>query len=942
MDIKINRNLYLQNEYQTKQNGTGAADCADTRRAVLERSADAFKQAAARCYDRNGKYGGERSSAEKDAEQAVSEELKSAAVMECIDTIKNLVTPEDYSQLEAWGLIPDEDNPEAFVSVYERIQIELAAFCDDYDISSLNISSEKMKSVLGSEGMANAAAMTKDISEAGEKLSDDAKKYILENELEPTLENVYKAVHSGTAMSAESSISEEDWQQLKNQVEKFFDTNGIENKSENIERAKWIISKNLPLNVENFTKLSALDEVDFGSESYREKLERNIAYTIYFGGEAMTADMTGRSFDTENIKEAVDTVQSAMDSDVDYILKNNRKLNIENLKLRIEERNRKQFENKKEENKDDAVIRNKILIEARAVLTSGSLFAMQKTGVNISYTEITVLVDMSVKRDNIFADNLFMLDGDKPTVEASELLTQTIHVMTGFAGIPVNVAGKIYSGQIEYTAQAVYNEGKLMMAKYSLAAERYETLGTQVRADLGDSIGKAFNNIDDILAEQEIEINDENRRAARILGYNSCEITKESVKAIDEIVDDLDSLVKNLTPRAAVYLIRNGINPLDTDIKELNNELVNINNMLGSSDDDGRYSEYLWKLEKNKNITKEERNAYVQLYRIIEHISRQDGRAAGAVAEAGQQMTLANLYSAVKTIKAGRVDRTVDDKTGLLDSGYSEDDLVSYMKNAAAMMDDDSLHGEYKYERMQQKLEAISQSQTMSEQELMRIVSGMEQVSVGNIYSAMVASDPHFYKMVQKLDDDKILKETDNIAHIWQSEDEISSEEQIVSSYMNLKVAAESENNETTYEMAVMRTDMRQAVSFMAGQAEKRSYYIPMEIGGDTTVVHMTFRQGNNSERGRISIYTQLDDGKISVLMCRQSEGYRIYAATDSAAIKEKLEMYMEEKVVVTASVTDGMWNDTAEEADAEVEETTYGELVRQAKSFLHNVLKNI
>lgn len=942
MDIKINGNVYLQNEYQTKQKETAAVDCTDTRRAVLERSAHAFKEAAARCYDRNGRYGEEKNSVDKEAEQTVSEELKATAVMDCIDTIKNLVTPEDYSELEAWGLIPDEDNPEAFVSVYERIQIELAAFCDDYDISSLNIDSEKMKSVLGSEAMASAAAMTKDISEAGDTLSDDAKKYLLENELDTTLENVYKAVHSGNVLSDKSSISEEDWQQLTRQVEKFFDTNGIENNSENIERAKWIISKNLPLNVENFTKLSALDEVDFGSESYTKKLEQNMAYTIYFGGDAMTADMTGRSFDTKNIKEAVDTVQNAMDSDVDYILKNNRKLNIENLKLRIEERSRKQFENKKEKNEDEAVIRNRILIEARAVLTSGSLFAMQKTGINISYTEITVLVDMSVERDNIFAENLFMLDGEKPAVEERELLAETIHVMTGFAGIPVNVAGKIYSGEIQYTAKAVYNEGKLMMAKYSLAAERYETLGTQVRADLGDSIKKAFNNIDDILAEQEIEINDENRRAARILGYNSNEITKESVKAIGEIVNELDNLVKNLTPRAAVYLIRNGINPLDTDIKELNNELVNINNMLESSHDDGKYSEYLWKLEKTGNITKEERNAYVQLYRVIEHISRQDGRAAGAVAEAGRQMNLANMYSAAKTIRAGKVDRTVDNETGLLESGYSEDDLVSYMKNAAAIMDDDSLHGQYKYERMQQKLEAIHQAQTMSEQELMRIVSGMEQVSVSNIYNVMVASDPHFYRMVQKLDDEKLQKAADNVAHIWQGDEETSSEEQIVSSYMNLKVAAEAENNETTYEMAVMRTDMRQAVSFIAEQAEKRSYYIPMEIGGDTTVVHMTLRQGNDSERGRISVYAQLADGKVSVLMCRQSEGYRIYAATDSADIKEKLEMYMEEKVVVTSLVTDGMWNDTSEDTDTSVGEATYGELVRQAKSFIHNVLKNI
>lgn len=940
MDVKINGNLYVQNDYNAKQRETVSSWDNSSRRAVLSRNADAFKQAAACSYDKKLIYNSQGMEAAKEAEQTVAEETKSAGMMECVDTLKSLVTPEDYSQLEAWGLIPDEDNPEAFVSVYERIQIELAAYCEDYNATGLNINKEKMKAVLGSESMANAVSRANDLSKTCGKLSDDTKKYILENNLEPTLKNVYKAVHSGKTAENAHVMDDSQWQQLTGQVEKFFEANGIENNCENIESAKWIISQNLPLNVDNFNKLTELNKVDFGSAEYMEQLSENISYTIYFGGDGFDADVTGKAFDMEAVREAVETVQSAMDEDVDYILKNNRKLNIENLKHRIEERKK---ENIQEEYYSER--KNKVLAEARAVLTAGSLFMMQKAGINITFTEITVLVDVSVNAENELADALFMLDGDKPAETDRQLLTHTVNVMAGFSQLPVGVAGKIYSGQISYTAEAVYTEGNLMMTRFRAAAETYETIGTQVRADLGDSISKAFRNIDDILTAEGIQADEESRRAARVLGYNAMEITAEAVAAVGNIVSQLDELTKNLTPRAAVHLIRKGINPLNTNIEELNKQLVIINDELSGEDDDMKYSEYLWKLEKSGNISNEERAAYIQLYRIIEHINRQDGRVAGAVSKAGQELTLANLYSAVKTLRAKSVDKKVDDSLGLLEKGYSQDALTTYMENAAKLMEDDSLHGQYKYERMQQKLDTILKENTLTEQELMRIVSGMENASVNNIYSAMLALDPHFYKMVNNLNDEKQSVALEKISKLWKDDtEEIPSEEQVVASYMNLKVATEAENQEETYERAVIRTDIRQAVSYMARQAESRSYYVPMEISGDTTMVHMTFKQGGTDGKGKISIYTETADGKISAFMTKTEESYSTFVATDSRELKNKLERLVEGTVVETDNVREDMWSDMSEAGDGSRNgtDTTYGELVRQAKSFIHNVLRNI
>lgn len=948
MDMKINGNLQLQNEYKINPKDMDNSKEIEQRSAVFSRNVDAFKKAfdssKGNIYSSKGEKFEDKTNSLQDN---MDNEMVSANMIECIDTLKSMVTPEDYSQLEEWGLVPDEDNPEAFVTVYERIQIELMAYSDEYNAPGVNVNSEKFKSVLGNEAAVNALKHAKDMKDSG-KISSEAKKYILENNLKPTLNNVYKALHTSKSISGAgvNQLSNEQWQQLKPQVESFFEKNGFENNSGNVENAKWIISNNLPLNVDNFTKLDELNQVDFSDEQFMSTLEENIGKAVSIGNEPMDVLVTGKDFDETTIKEAVETVQSAMDSDVDYILKNNRKLNIKNLKERIEERKKEDVDKSLYEKKEASVATNKILIEARAMLTQGSLFTMQRMGVNITYTEITVMMDITVESKNVLADNIFMLDGNKPSESDRNLLMETMDMMAGFNRLPIAVAGSVYSSSIEFTVSAVHREGSSLLERYKLAGESYEALGTSIRKDLGDNIKKAFRNVDELLSGEGIEVNDENRRVARVLGYNSIEITVETVQSMGNIVSQLDMVTKNLTPKAAVHLIRNGINPLNINIEELNAKLMEINAELTEDNSSEKYSEYLWKLEKNKSISKDERAAYIQLYRIMEHINREDGRAVGSVAKSGANLTLANLYSAVKTLRTGNIDKTIDDEFGLLESGYSEDDLTRFMENAASLMEDKQLHNEYKYERFMKKLDKVLDNETISEQELLRITSTMEKSSLNNIYNAMIALDNNFYKAMKNDLDEKTTSELQKIEDMWGSEEGEFEEEQAVAAYENLKRAAHLSGDIDSFERSLLKNNMINTFSYMAKQATNRSYYVPMEIAGEETVVHMTFKEGSAKEKGRITIFAETVSGKLSVLIKRKNEAYEVCAAVSNLTLKETLENYMDGKVVLSDKVSDGMWTESLSqmsyEETTENDETTYGELVREAKSFIHKVLKNI
>ena len=132
MDMKINGNLQIQNEYKSVSKDVNNSKELENRSVVFSRNVDAFKKVASsmesNIYSSSGACKDDTSN---QLQENIDSEFKSANMIKCIDTLKSMVTPEDYSQLEEWGLVPDEENPQSFVTVYERIQIELKAYCEE-------------------------------------------------------------------------------------------------------------------------------------------------------------------------------------------------------------------------------------------------------------------------------------------------------------------------------------------------------------------------------------------------------------------------------------------------------------------------------------------------------------------------------------------------------------------------------------------------------------------------------------------------------------------------------------------------------------------------------------------------------------------------------------------------------------------------------------------
>lgn len=93
-------------------------------------------------------------------------------------------------------------------------------------------------------------------------------------------------------------------------------------------------------------------------------------------------------------------------------------------------------------------------------------------------------------------------------------------------------------------------------------------MSTQVRTDLGDKLGNAVAaSTENILKELKLEDTQENRRAVRILAYNSMDITMERLERVKEIDAAVNNLFERLTPDIALEMIRAGSDVMNMDIK---------------------------------------------------------------------------------------------------------------------------------------------------------------------------------------------------------------------------------------------------------------------------------------------------------------------------------------------------------------------------------------
>ncbi len=521
-------------------------------------------------------------------------------------------------------------------------------------------------------------------------LSDGALKYMLDNELPPTIENVYKAEYSGSASYAAPAGGVGNYDAMETQIESVIEKAGLTVSDGTLSDAYFMLQNDIALTPENLSYLEELKNMDAPLD--RQKVLDAVTDAITEGNRPKDAMLIPGYSLKDQAENALHVVTAATEQDIKTVIGSGLELNVRNLAW-AETRNTQENAGKNDENVTDAaetvetvvtaeigdtdiafVTAKRKLEETRLAMTAQANYSLLKQGISIDTVPLAELVDELKNVENTYYKNLLEQGGAAATTENIKLFADTTDVVGSLKEMPAYTLG-IRNADLS-TLQGLHDAGSVLEQNLKRANESYETLMTVPRKDLGDSIQKAFRNVDDILADLDLETSESNERAVRILAYNNLDITQTAVAQMKEADAEVQRAFGNLSPAVVREMIKKGINPLDMDITELNRTAEEIKNSL---DDDGseRFSEYLWKLENNNAISEEERDAYIGIYRLLNQVEKTDGAVIGALVEQGAEVTMRNLLTGVRSLKHQNMDVTVDDTFGAVSELTGNDNSIT-------------------------------------------------------------------------------------------------------------------------------------------------------------------------------------------------------------------------------------------------------------------------
>lgn len=533
-----------------------------------------------------------------------------------------------------------------------------------------------------------ASAM--DMANVVPDMSDQAMQYLVDQELSPTIGNVYHAqyagssqkyndyvaqygsgyqssavMYEGTAAQSLSVDKESMWQEIEPQVENIIAEAGLEVDADTLEQAKWLFSNDLPVTKESLMELATLQQV---KEQYDPQQILEKVVNSYALGE----ELEGVLLSTENMSVAMQSVQAFLAEVEEQLQEMVPISDSEEMNVGLD---------------ISSITKRRQLEEVRLKMTVDAANRLSSKGVSLDVEHIEEIVKELREMEDAYYRSILQENGAADGKEQVELLKHTQDTVTALGRQPSYLLGATLSKRMEMTLEEMHEEGQVLQAKLDRAEQAYDTLMTRPDRELGDSIQKAFQNIPEILKDMKLNATEANVRAVKILAYNHMAITEDNVFRVKEYDAQVNQLLKDLHPAVTVELIKRNINPLESTITELDATICEIKDELGITEDE-KYSKYLYQLEQNHEISKEDRTTFINIYKLLNNVQKMNGAAVGYVLQTDRQMTLENLLAAVRTLKGGGVEAKAFDSTDMQDIKYSRSMLLSQLQDAFQKEDD--------------------------------------------------------------------------------------------------------------------------------------------------------------------------------------------------------------------------------------------------------------
>ncbi len=608
---------------------------------------------------------------EKAKETGQDEAGKEREAKEAAKEISRNLSAEEMKQLEMMGVDIDTANLSDIMGMVntmrgnahrqETKELMAKLTLGDGDTKNLAITGGDIKTVDGTtiEGISVSDVIVAEDKNQKDSffVSDNEFLYITKNNLPLDKSNLYKAHFSG--VKAENNLPDDIISKMMEQMEKVIGQAGYEVDETSISGAKLLINNDLPVTTDNIRKY-----MDFQQYVGRAPEEIDLAEEVVLNTDKLVKDRAEKLYhEVKNISpvDVFDMVsegrQPTIAATVKYVGETRASKSYDRHIAEVESQNSKDLK---------AITAMRQMEEIRLSMTTDVAAKLVKMDINIDTRELSKVVAMLKDMENKLIGDTLHQAGVPATKENINIYQETSVKVREISESSARIlAAPLVEG--EFTINNIHSSISTKVSENTFESVRrsYEAVGTAPRRDMGDSISKAFSNVDDILTEMSLPVNYENQRAVRILGYNSLSITEENINQVIWYDRQVNDMINGFYPEAVLGMIKDGINPMDVPIDELN-RIIQSKNYNEGVTEAKNFATFLRDMDNQGEITARERESYIGMYRVLEGLAKSGDREAGWIFANGSRLTVRNIVAAMRSSKSKGFNVEINEEFGML------------------------------------------------------------------------------------------------------------------------------------------------------------------------------------------------------------------------------------------------------------------------------------
>ena len=730
------------------------------------------------------------------------------------------------------------------------------------------------------------------------------------------------------------------FEEVRPQIEERLKADGLTASGSELDTARWLYQNEVPVTSENVSRVDTVNELrEMDTETLLSRLVSEMEDGMY----AEEADLSHMS--REEVERLVERLVGTDDATVRGTYP------------------------------EDPATARRQLEEIRLTMTVAAAREMSKLGVTIDISNLEEMVDTLRTFEQQAKEALLgeaMLEG---TDFNREVLSGTVDAANAVLRAPVELLSYTFENRQTITFEELASEGRDIT--FRKMEQTYEAVGTEVRSDLGDSIRKAFGHMDALLDEMGLPATPENERAVRILGYNRMEITENSIREMQTYDNRVNSLMNAMKPQVVKRMIEENINPLELSLSELEEQVSRIYDEVDT--EDIAFSRFLWKLDKQKDITPEERESMIGIYRLLDKIEKSDGAVIGQLINEGRDLSLKNMLEATRTRRKGHIDAEVSEESGSAERVESKGTAIDAQIMSAFTASE--MPGLKKVLSPKAMTAFTGDLQNMTPEELFDLCAehGESESEMAPYYEEMAESirrtmeelDAQTSTFLQELElpetirnvisaNDFIRQQMRDVRELWTEEEaddvveNFDDPEELTSVYERIEknhrnsIEERKESDDITVDGIKASARMAGHISFFRSIRRYQMYEVPIATERGVLDCNVTIRSGEEASRGTVEITVDSEAlGRLQAtfkLSGTKVSGFVTAERQDSIEDYEQMLSGLEKDLGEIGFTTDGNRLLQGNRNSLHIGDATEGaknqDLYRIAKCFLQSISK--